>query len=237
MKVFKKLIIFLTPLVLLCGCVKEKENAMTDALKFKQEYEALNDTAKVDGGEKYNSVEIPEDNPIVYVDCEKTLEILDSEEAILYVGAEWCPWCRNAVSILFEVAKEHNIDKIYYLNLDKEKSNFEIQDGELVTLNKGSDAYYKLLDKLENHLRDYVLTDKDGKNFDTKEKRIYMPYVVGIKNKTIVSDHIGTVDLEEDQSKHSSLTKEQHDELYKIYDNMFKGVYDDFGICNENECN
>lgn len=235
MKIFKKIIIFLIPLIVLCGC--EKEEVMTDALKFKPEYEALNDTVRESDGAKYNNVEVPEDNPIVYVDSEKALEVLESDNAILYVGAAWCPWCRNAVSVLIEVAKEYKIDKVYYLNLDKEKSNFEIQDGKLVTLNKGSEAYYKLLDKLSDRLRDYVLTDKDGKKYDTEEKRIYMPYVVGIKNKTVVSDHIGTVDLDEDQTKYSTMTSEQHDELYKIYDNMFKGVYDNLGVCTDDECN
>lgn len=235
MKNLKKLIIFLIPLILLCGC--EKKETISDALKFKQEYEALNNTVRESDGANYNNVEIPEDNPIVYVTCEKALEVLDSDNAILYIGAEWCPWCRNAVTVLFEVAKEHNVDKIYYLNLDKDKSNFEIQDGKLVTLNKGSEDYYKLLGKLNSHLVDYVLTDKDGKKFETGEKRIYMPYVVGIKNKTVVSDYVGTVDLNDDQTKYSAMTDDQHEELYKIYDNMFKGVYDDLGNCNEGKCN
>lgn len=237
MKYFKKIILIMIPLILLTGCGKEELNE-TDALKFKREYEALNDTKRESDGANYNNVTIPEDNPIVYVDCEKALEVLDQEKAILYVGAEWCPWCRNAIPVLFEVAKEYNIDKIYYLNLDNEKSNYEIQDGKLVKINSGTDNYYKLLDRLSDNLRDYVLTDENKKKYDTGEKRIYMPYVIGIKNKTIVSDHVGTVSLEDNQTKYSNLTEKQHDELYKIYENMFKGVFGNSSqACGTDECN
>lgn len=235
MKFFKKLIMFIIPLMFLTGCLKVVEENK-DAKRFKEEYEALNDTVRESDGATYNKVEIDEDNPIVYVSALEALDVMEQEKAIIYVGAEWCPWCRNAVPVLFEVAKDYEVDKIYYLNLDNDKSNYEIQDGKLVQLNKGSDAYYKLLDKLKDNLRDYVLTDKDGNKYDTEEKRIYMPYVIGIKNKSVVADHVGTVNLNDDQDKYSSLTKEQHDELYTIYDNMFKGIYGNGEVCNDEDC-
>lgn len=238
----KKVILFLLPFLLLCGCeqkepdpVEEPPVVSADARKFKEEYESLNDKVRESDGATYNNVTIPEDNPIVYVNCEEALEILESEKAILYVGAEWCPWCRNAIPVLLEVAKVYNVDKIYYLNLDDEKSNYEIKDKKLVQTNKGSEAYYKLLDKLKKHLKDYVLTE-NNKKYDTKEKRIYNPTVISIKNKEVVSTHTGTVDLDKDQTKYSSLTEKQKNELYKIYDNMFKTVFDDSEACSDDGC-
>lgn len=209
---------------------------VSDAVKFKKEYEALNGTIRESDGEKYNSISIDKDNPIKYINCKKALDVLDKDEAIIYVGAEWCPWCRNAVPVLFEVAKDYNVDTIYYLNLDDEKSNYEVKDGKLVKTTKGSDSYYKLLEKLSDRLEDYTLKDEDGNVINTNEKRIYMPYVIGIKDGSVVSDKVGTISLEEEQTKYSEFTKEQRNELKEIYSNLFTSVYGkNSNICQEGE--
>lgn len=236
MKMLKGIFVCCLSVLLLCGCEKTNEEmVMTDAKKFKEEYESLNGTVRESDKEQYNTVMVDIDNPIVYVDCGEALEVLQEEKAILYIGANWCPWCRNAVPVLFEAAEEYAVDKIYYLNLDDEKSNYEVQDGKLVLINEGSQNYYKLLDALKEHLKDYVLT-VDTKKYDTKEKRIYMPFVIGIKNGQVVSKHNGTVSLEEGQTKYSAMTEKQHDELYKAYQNMFKGIYGSSEFCGEEEC-
>lgn len=196
-----------------------------DALKFKQEYEALNNTIRESDGATYNNVKISKNNPIKYIDCQEALEILKKEEAIIYIGAPWCPWCRNAIPVLFEAAKKQKVKTIYYLNLDNEKSTFEIQDGTLVTTKEGSADYYRLLEQLKDLLTDYSLTDNDGKIYETGEKRIYIPYVIAVKDGEIVSTHNGTVSLNENQTKYDELTQEQHDELYNIYNKMLKKVY------------
>ena len=108
---------------------EKEENKTTptaDAIKFKEEYESLNGTIRESDGAKYNSVTIPEDNPIKYVDAKGALEVLKNETSIIYVGAEWCPWCRNAVPVLFDAAKDTNMKTVYYLNLDKEKEDPKI---------------------------------------------------------------------------------------------------------------
>ena len=213
-----------------------KKDEDSDALKFKSEYEALNGTIRASDKAKYNDISVSEDNPIKYINCKEALEIIDSEEAIIYVGAPWCPWCRNAVPVLFDVNKSYGNKTIYYLELDNEKSNFEVQNGELVNTVLGSEDYYRLLDKLGDKLRDYVITDNDIK-YETNEKRIYMPYVVGIKNGNVINDHVGTVGLDEDQTKYSDLTSEQYNELVDIYNNMFKEVYGNTdGVCGLDSC-
>ncbi len=208
-----------------------------DALKFKEEYESLNGTKRESDGALYNDIKIDKNNPIKYIDAKEAIEVLKSNQAIIYVGAEWCPWCRNAVPVLFEVAKKYKVDTIYYLNLDSEKSSFEVKDGELVEKVKGSDAYYSLLDVLKDRLSDYKITGEDGTVYDTKEKRIYMPYVIAIKNGHVVLDHVGTVDLDEEQTKYDTMTSAQHDELYSIYNEMFKKVYENSeNACGEDVC-
>jgi len=139
-----------------------KKETISDAIKFKREYESLNGTVRQSDGEKYNSVTIPKDNPIKYIDCKEALDVLEKEQAIIYVGAEWCPWCRNAVPVLFEVAKDYNVDTIYYLNLDDEKSQYEIKNGKLTKTTNGSESYYKLLERLSDRLNDYTIKDDNG---------------------------------------------------------------------------
>jgi len=208
-----------------------------DAAKFKREYESLNGTIRESDGEKYNDIKVDKKNPIKYIDCKEALEVLKKNQAIVYVGAEWCPWCRNAVPVLFDVAKEYGVEEIYYLNLDNEKSSFEIKNGELVNTVKGSKDYYALLEALSNHLEDYSITSEDGTSYPTGEKRIFMPYIFGVKNGEVVYEHVGTVDLDDGQTKYDNLTREQEKELYDIYNEMFKKVYkNENNTCSDDVC-
>lgn len=213
-----------------------QEKPSGDALKFKEEYESLNGTIRESDGQRYNDIKIDKNNPIVYIDSKGALEELEENQAIIYVGANWCPWCRGAVPVLLEVAEEYKVDKIYYLDLDNEKSSFEIVDGELNKTKDGSANYYKLLEKLGDRLSDYALT-KDGKSYPTGEKRIYMPYVVGVKNGKVSKDLVGTVSLNENQTKYDNLSDEQQRELKDKYIEIFESVYGkQTGSCDENVC-
>ena len=207
-----------------------------DALKFKEEYEEFNNTVREKDGMTYNSMTIDEDNPVKYITSDDALEILDSEKAIIYVGSGWCPWCRNAVPVLFDVLKDYDVQVLYYLNLDEEKSNYEIKEGELVKINDGTEGYYKLLEKLDDVLNDYVLTDENGEKYETGEKRIYMPFVIGVKDGKVVQSHVGTVTLDENQSKYDNLTDGQYEELYDIYSNLVGSVYGKRSCSSDESC-
>lgn len=212
-------------------------NKDKDALKFKTEYQELNGTTSKSGS-KYLELDIDKDNPIKYISAKEALEVLKSDSAIIYAGAPWCPWCRNAVPVILELAKKKKVDTIYYLELDDIKSNFEIEDGELKKTVDGTDDYYELLDALGDRLDDYILKDSDGKEYDTKEKRIYMPYLISVRNGRIVGDKIGTVSLNENQTSYDLLTDEQRKELLDIYGELFDmALGNDSGVCEEDSCN
>lgn len=237
------IIILIAALSILGVCIykgnEEKVNISkeTDALKFKKEYEALNGTIREGTEDKYNSVTISEDNPIKYIDTKEAISVLEKDQAILYVGAEWCPWCRNAVPVLFEVANTYKVDTIYYLNLDDEKSVYEVKDNKAVMTKEGTEDYYKLLDALDEELSLYTLTDENGKVLETNEKRIYMPFVVAIKDGKVVGTHTGTTELNKDQTKYDKLTDKQHAELVDTYGNLFKNVYGEIkNTCDETKC-
>lgn len=236
----KYIIIAIVILILIIGgCfltfyLKGKNN---DALKFKKSYESLNNTIRQSDGATYNSVSIDKKNPIKYVSVAEALDLFDDQKAIIYVGANWCPWCRNMLSPMFDVAKKLDIDTIYYLELDDDKSSYEIQDGALKKVSNGSESYYKLLDKLKDYLRDYELKDKDGKAYPTGEKRIYMPFFITIRNGSIVEAKGISRTLEDGQNKYSEMTDKQYDELYNEFYKTFSKVYNPNACSLDEECN
>lgn len=212
---------------------REVNNVTADALKFKEEYESLNNTTRESDGALYNNIDISENNPIKYVNTKEALEVLKNKTAILYVGANWCPWCRNAVPVLFEVAKSYNVKTIYYLNLDEEKDVYEVKNGKLEKTAQGTEGYYELLEFLDSELEDYIITS-NGKDYNTGEKRIYMPFVAVSKNGEVKGSHTGTVKLDENQTKYDPLTEEQYKTLKKDYEDLFSKIYAN-GVCN-NAC-
>jgi len=201
------------------------DQELSDALRFKEDYEQLNGTIRQSDGALYNSVEIPSDNPIRYVSALEAVDIIQNQTGVIYLGANWCPWCRNAVEVLIEAAKDKGLDTIYYVDMDKLRNVWEVQDGKLVKTQQEQEGYYDLLKALDPILgeKTYSLTSK-GKTYDTKEKRIYMPLVVFLKDGKILDTHSSTVSLNSDQTKYSKLTEEQHDELKKIYESLIEKI-------------
>lgn len=215
-----------------------RDKGVTDAEKFKAEYEALNGTVRQSDGATYNEIKIDQNNPIKYVSAKEAIEVLESDAAIMYIGAPWCPWCRNGVPVLFELAKKYKVDTIYYIELDDIKSNYEVQNGKLMKTKSGTEDYYALLDKLSDRLDDYVITGEDGQKYDTGEKRVYMPYVVAVNGGKVVADKVGTVTLDANQTKYDKLTDEQHEKLTETYGNLFDLAFKNpDGACDEEGCN
>ena len=194
----------------------EKELKDTDAIKFKEEYEAIN--------EEENSIkmEISEDNPIEYADYDKLLEIINNGTGIIYLGFPGCPWCRNALPVLFDVAKDNNVEIIYYMNILNERDSFVVEDKKLVYAiddegneKRGTKGYKQLLKALDKHLTEYIVSF-EGKEYKTGEKRIYAPTVIFVKDGKVVGLHVSTVESQENPRE--GLSKKQYKELYEIYE-------------------
>lgn len=201
--------------------VINKEPTNEDALKFKEEYEALNGTVVFDDL-KYSNLEISENNPIKYSDYDELLDVIENESGIIYLGFPECPWCRSALPILFEVVKDNDINTIYYLNIKNDRDSYIVEDGKLVyeldengKEKKGAKGYFKLMDALDKHLTDYIVSFED-KEYDTKEKRIYAPTVVFVREGKVLGLHVSTV--ESQKSGFDKMTDKQKDELYGIYE-------------------
>ena len=218
----QKLIIILLPILCLCMAIISYisvTNLNTDAIKFKKEYESLNDT-KVNN-KKYKKVEINKNNPIKYSNYDEIIDVIKNKTGVIYLGFPECPWCRNAVPVLLDVARNNNIDTIYYLNILNERDSYVVKDGKIEYAKddkgndiKGTDGYLKLLNVLDKELEDYVI-EFEGKEYNTNSKRIYAPTVIFVREGKVIGLHVSTVSSQTDPYK--DLTKKQYKELYDEY--------------------
>lgn len=163
----------------------------SDGEKFKAEYEALNN-------ENVN-INISKNNPIKYVTLDEVFDIIQNKTGVIYFGFPGCPWCRNMIPVLFEAAKNNNIDTIYYFN-PRNVKKFD------------NDEY----NKLKEILNEYLSEDENG------QKVLYVPDVYFIKDGKIVGHHLGTVDSQEEPT--ISLTEEEKNELLDIFNELFEKI-------------
>lgn len=172
---------------------------ITDAMRFKEEYEKVN--GEKQGEATIRSLSISEENPFIYATEDDIVKMIEDKKTfVVYFGFSTCPWCRSVMESMIESAKKNNIDKIYYVDVLNIRDKYELNDkNEAVKTVEGSKGYYKLLELLDSVLDDYSpLTYKNKKGKTKKvvidEKRIYAPNVVVIKNGNAVSLETGMVE-------------------------------------------
>ena len=193
------------------------KNKVTDAIKFKNEYEELNGKS-TDAGKKYLDVSIDEKNPMKYISFDDLMDLLEDGTGIVYFGFPECPWCRNAITTLIEAAKDEDINEIYYFNAHDMRDEKKLdENGNIITTKEGTEEYNKIVEKLYDSLDVY-----SGLNDDTI-KRLYFPNVFFISNGKVVGNHMSTVDSQEDP--YIELNDEQREELKNIYTENIKKVF------------
>lgn len=189
MKKYLLIVLVAIMAISITGCKKKEEaKPREDAIKFKEEYEGFNNQSN--DYFEYRNLSISEDNPFVYkTDAEIVKMIENKETFIVYFGDSECPWCRSVIEASIKAAKDNNIDTIYYVRFWNGFHKEVIRDvleldskNKPVVKEKGSAAYYKLLEYLDGVLADYTLKDSKGKEISTGEKRIYLPNFVAIVN-------------------------------------------------------
>lgn len=165
-----------------------------DAIMFKYNYERLNGKKNSDGN-VYNTLSIAINNPIKYVNLEELVNIIDTEDGIIYISSPTCPYCRATVETLLQVVKDLNISKIYY---------YEIFTGNEVA------NYDELMKELEE--KEIVKVNNDSKY------SWGVPVLLQTRNGEIISKINGvSYELEENQSKYDSLNEEQKEIVYNRY--------------------
>ena len=189
-----------------------------DSIKFKEEYESLNNKDNGYGG-KYLSIEVSEDNVVKYATFDEIIDLIDNGTGVIYFGFPECPWCRNAIPSLIEASDSTGLDTIYYFNaVDIRDQKVLDANGEIITKKEGTKEYKQLLKKLDKYLLPY-----DGLN-DDSIKRLYFPSVYFIKDGVVIGKHIDTVESHTDASK--ALNEKQKLELKTIYEEYMMDVLD-----------
>ena len=145
----KKVLVSSLILLLLVGCGKKATSLYieTDAIKFKNEYESLNN--------KLEKVNIKENNPIVYSNIDEVNNIIENKSGLIYLGYPECKTCRDSVETLIEAAKQTGLKKIYYLNT----KDLDINDSK----------YEKLKERLNDFKGIKVIFVKDKENIGAIE--------------------------------------------------------------------
>ena len=141
--------------------VKPIEPLISDATKFKEEYESINNSKITNNGAEYTfrTLTISDDNPFVYATEDEILKKVDNKESfIVYFGFAECPWCRSIIESVIEEAKNNNIEKIYYVNLTGIRDVYVLDNDtkEPVLSEQGTEGYMKLLTAFDNILEEYT---------------------------------------------------------------------------------
>lgn len=174
---------------------KNDDNNITDAKKFSEEYK------------------ISEDNVFVYRNSDEILKIMKKGTGVIYLGFPECPWCSAYVLYLNEVAKENNLDKIYYYNILEDRKN-------------NTEFYKEVVKLLSGHLQ----YDDEG------NERLYVPNVsFHVKGKIIGNDYETSKDTHDLKDPKDYWTNEEISELKSILTKYTKEVVDNLNTCTD--CN
>jgi len=208
-----KIKLILLSVLVIISCItmyfKTNQNKINDAIKFKNEYETLNNKEN-NHGKKYLNLNIDTNNNIKYASFKEIENILTQENGVIYFGFPECPWCRNIIEPLLKASEETELSKIYYFNAYEIRDQKQLnENNEIITKKEGTEEYKKLIEIMYDELGEY-----EGLNNKTI-KRLYFPTIVFVKDGKIINTHIGTIDEQEDP--YTPLTQKQKDTLKNIY--------------------
>ncbi len=203
------------------------KTGLLSAYRFKHDVEKYNNQMKPNSEVFYPYVAVPTDNPVKYVSEKDAVEFLDKGTGAILFGFPNCPWCRNLIPVLLNVATDMKINQIKYLDIYNIRDTKTLGDDLSITTTKeGTASYFQLLNKLDLHLNNYTLTDSDGNKHDTGEKRLLAPTIVFVKSGNIMLVNEATVKSHIDKGDgYSPMTDEEKAELYSILKNGFDLIY------------
>ena len=148
----------------------------SDSLRFKEEYEALNDVKGEDGINQYTSLTIDKDNNIVYLTYDELVDFMENKTGLLYFGRPGCPWCRLLMPYMLDFAKNDNVN-IYYYNIEKDRD-------------ENNEKYKNIVSILGEHLPtiDTVTQNVSDPDFNPALKRVVLPQLFFIKDGEVKAD-------------------------------------------------
>lgn len=215
----KKVIVVIIVFIFVIGYFGFQKESYTwevteDSKAFKIEYEKDNNEVYASGRE-YIKLDIPEENPFVYIDYNQTIDIIENGSGLLFFSRPGCPYCRSTMMATIAFARQNEIKKIYYYNPEEIRSAY-------------SEEYIYLLDLLGEYLPvDYVTQSEEDENFNLNLKRLVVPHLFFISNGQVIAHH-----QEGRQEFAIKLTKEQEQEIINIYNSAYQKYQAASGTCS-----
>ena len=197
--------------------INHKEEVLTDAEKFKQDFEQYNGLTYEDTNESVIDVSIPSDNPFIYKTGKEIVDILNNEDAYILFGYSSCPLTRAAIETLIAAAEEENIATIYYVDIRDIRDEFVPGESIIPEQTKeGSEAYYEIVNFFGSRLDEYYVSSEDGFYlYDTGVRRVLSPTLIAVSGGKVIDMHQELVDSY--TYNNEELNDEQKEELKDIY--------------------
>ena len=151
-----------------------------------------------------------ENHIIEWITYEQLITMLTTkQEALIYLGFEACPWCKEYLPIFHKLAKNTGHEVIYYYNFQS------IRTIEEDHLNPLFQAIVDLID--ETYL---------AKNPNNNQLWwLFAPTFIGLNDGEIKGFFTGAI--ENHRASENYLTKQQEEELKQIFRDMLTGVRPD----------
>jgi len=108
-------------------------------------------------------------NIFVYRNAAETADILENGRGIVFMGFKECPWCQFYAVFLQDVARELEVEKIYYFDIREDRQS-------------NSENYRRIVDILSGHLQ----YDDEGR------PRVYVPDLSIVSRGRIITHDFET---------------------------------------------
>jgi len=104
---FYKVILFIIFSCMFLQCHgKDSRKEMSDSEKFALEYPLVGS-----------------DNIFTYRNASEAADILEKGRGIVFIGFKECPWCQQYAVYLHDVAREMEVEKIFYCDIKEDREN------------------------------------------------------------------------------------------------------------------
>jgi len=109
------------------------------------------------------------DNIFTYRNASETADILEKGRGIVFIGFKECPWCQQYAVYLHDVAREMEVEKIFYCDIREDRES-------------NSESYRKIVDIFTGRLQ----YDDEGR------PRVYVPDAAIVSRGRIITHDFET---------------------------------------------
>lgn len=136
-------------------------------------------------GKIYRNVDLPYDNTLSPVTATEAREI---QNGFIIFAFPTCPFCRNLLPVLADVARAENLP-VAYCRIDtyRDRYVYSAEAAAPVQTQPAGEGYAELLTWLDNCLDQYTVSDENKNPIPVGEKRIHAPTLVKVQNGVPVS--------------------------------------------------